>query len=72
MKFTVDHEFQHKGITYEVGNKHRKHGLSDEDVQSFYDAGWVSLDDQKDIQVGDVVVQPDDMKINFNVGESYE
>jgi hypothetical protein len=68
MKFTVREEFQHEGITYEPKNTHTKHGLSDEVVAMFHNAGWVAIDSHVDkTAVGsEAQIQPDDVSVVLN------
>lgn len=49
-KFTVIHDFKEDQIQYEAGNSHSKHPHTDEQVDAFHQAGWVSLDGLPDQQ----------------------
>lgn len=68
MNFKVEAEFQHEGITYEVGNTHTKHGLSNDEVQSFKNAGWVDIGTGHALAANNIntQIQPDDITIVLN------
>lgn len=69
--FTVVGDFQVNGINYEPGNTHRKHNFSDEQVQEFYDVGWVSINGNvtdKPTDLSHVEIEPNDTYSNTEAG----
>jgi len=65
MKFKVISKFRHGYTTFEAGNSHDSEqlGMSDELVDVFHRAGWVSIDGREDnaVNPGHVEVIPDNV-----------
>lgn len=63
-KFTAKEDFMHGRAKFEAGNTYdsEKQGLSDADVNIFYNAGWAEVegrDPAPERQPGAVAIQPE-------------
>ena len=65
MKFKVLGEFQMRGINFEPGNSHAKHGFTDEQVIALHNAGFVAAEglEPPSVLVTGTEVKPDDVII---------
>lgn len=73
MKFTPKHDFKHgpKGQTWEKDNTYDsvKHGLSDEEVNYFWENGWAEVEGKDPAptpNLNEVRLAPDNSKMGVN------